>query len=164
MRKKHFNILGLVIVFCGGFLGTVARYLLSHAIQASLGNNWPYDILLINITGAFALSLISTLADASLYISPARRLFLNVGFMGAYTTFSSLALGDFTLLSGEKAMLALLYLLCSIIGGIIAVVLGQILGLRIVQRHTPATAALPELEDITHNEILEEERLSPPSS
>lgn len=154
MIKKHFNLLGLLIVFCGGFLGTIARYLLSHAIQTSLGNNWPYDILLINITGAFALALISTLADASLYINPGRRLFLNVGFMGAYTTFSSLALGDVTLLTGQKAVLALLYLLCSICGGILAVVLGQIIGLRIIQRHA---AAIPELADTARDEILEEE-------
>ncbi|GCE20609.1 fluoride efflux transporter CrcB [Dictyobacter kobayashii] len=134
MQKKHFNWQGLAIVFCGGFLGTISRYLLSHAIQGALGNGWPYDILLINISGAFVLALLSTLADATLFINPARRLFLNVGFLGAYTTFSSLALGDMTLLTSQKALLALLYLFCSICGGIIAVLLGQLIGLRIIQR------------------------------
>lgn len=79
-------------VFCGGFLGTVARYLLSGLIQAGLGKAWPYDILLINITGAFLLACITSLADATFLIGPTRRLFINVGFLGAYTTFSSLSL------------------------------------------------------------------------
>ncbi len=114
----------ILAVFLGGFLGTITRYLLSLLIQSYLGKGWPYDILLINLTGAFLLALFTTLADAAILIGPTRRLFLNVGFLGAYTTFSSLALGDVLLSSNGQWLPALLYLFFSMAGGIIAIMLG----------------------------------------
>ncbi len=68
-----------MIVLCGGFLGAMARYLLSGAIQAELGKGWPYDILFINLTGALLLAFVTPLADATLFIGPTRRLFLTLG-------------------------------------------------------------------------------------
>jgi fluoride exporter len=114
----------ILAVFFGGFLGTIVRYLLSLTIQRYVGNGWPYDILLINLTGAFFLALFTTWADAAILIGPTRRLFLNVGFLGAYTTFSSLALGDMLVSSNGQWLSAFLYLFCSIMGGIVAIMLG----------------------------------------
>ncbi len=118
----------ILAVFSGGFFGTIVRYLLSTLIQAHLGKGWPYDILAINITGAFVLAFITTLADAAVLIGPTRRLVINVGFLGAYTTFSSLALGDVLLFANGRWLLALLYLLLSIGGGIVAVLIGDVVG------------------------------------
>lgn len=124
----------IIAVFCGGFCGTILRALLSTGIQFYLGKAWPYDILLINVTGAFFLALFTTLADATALIGPTRRLFINVGFLGAYTTFSSLALGDILLFSGGQVFLAFLYLLCSFVGGMIAVMLGDWVGQQVVRQ------------------------------
>jgi fluoride exporter len=118
----------ILAVLSGGFLGTITRYLLSIAIQSWLGKNWPYDILLINVTGALALALVTTLADDTVLVSPSRRLFINVGFLGAYTTFSTLALGDVLLSTKHLWLLAILYLVTSIPGGVLAVWLGDWLG------------------------------------
>ncbi len=118
----------LLAVFSGGFFGTIVRYLLSVLIQTHLGKGWPYDILTINITGAFVLACITTLADAAVLIGPTRRLVINVGFLGAYTTFSSLALGDVLLFANGRWLLALLYLFLSIGGGIVAVLTGDVVG------------------------------------
>jgi len=118
----------LLAIFLGGFCGTIARYLLSQLIQSYLGKGWPYDILLINLTGAYFLALFTTLADAAMFINPARRLFLNVGFLGAYTTFSSLALGDILLTSNNQWLSAILYLLFSLTGGLLAINLGILSG------------------------------------
>jgi len=120
-------------VFAGGFLGALARALLSPYIQAYFGKGWPYDILFINLTGAFLLAFLSTLADAAILLGPTRRLFITVGFLGAYTTFSSLMLGDLLLFFAGKSAPALLYLIASIVGGLLAVVLGDLLG-RLVRR------------------------------
>jgi CrcB protein len=141
----------LLAVFCGGFLGTLARALLSTTLQAHFGNGWPYDILLINLTGAFLLAFFTTLADATILIGPTRRLLINVGFMGAYTTFSSLALGDVLLFSKDMWLPAISYLLCSFIGGLLAVLLGDWVALRIIRRVKlirPAPQAI-ELQDDT---------------
>ena len=121
-------------VLAGGFLGAITRYLLSTLIQGYLGKGWPYDILLINITGALVLALITTLADATFLIGPTRRLFINVGFLGAYTTFSSLSLGDVRLLVAGQVVPALAYLLASMLGGLLAVVVGDWLGQELIRR------------------------------
>ncbi len=115
-------------VLGGGFCGALSRYLLNGLIQSYLGKNWPYDILFINLTGALLLAFLTVLAEATFLVGPTRRLFLNVGFLGAYTTFSSLALGDVLLVSGGKMLAALAYLLLSMVGGVVAVLLGDALG------------------------------------
>ena len=132
----------ILAVLCGGFLGTLARYFLSITIQGWLGKSWPYDILLINLSGALFLALVSTLADATFLIGPTKRLFINTGFMGAYTTFSSLALGDVLLLNKDQLLPALLYLVVSLLGGLCAVLLGDWLGQRVLGRFAPGKTAL----------------------
>jgi len=130
----------------GGFLGAMARYLLSLLVQSHLGKAWPYDILLINITGALVLAFVTTLADATFLIGPTRRLFINVGFLGAYTTFSSLALGSILLFAGGNWFPALLYLFLSLLGGILAVLVGDWLGQWVVGwgRRKPPYVAIEE--------------------
>ncbi len=117
--RRFFAVLG------GGFLGTIARYWLSIFVQSHLGKSWPYDIFLINISGALLLAFVTILADTTLLIGPTRRLFINIGFLGAYTTFSSLELGAITLFLNGQWPLALLYLIASFIGGVLAVLLGE---------------------------------------
>ena len=93
-----------------------------------LGKGWPYDIFLINMTGALLLAFLTTLADATFLIGPTRRLFINVGFLGAYTTFSSFALGDVQLATAGHWFAALSYLFISLAVGILAVWCGDALG------------------------------------
>lgn len=124
----------LLAVLCGGFLGTLVRYETSMLIQAWLGTGWPYDILLINLTGACALALLTTLADTTFLIGPTRRLFLTTGVLGAYTTFSSLALGDILLFNKGAWLLALLYLTLSLFGGLGMILLGDRLGQLLITR------------------------------
>jgi CrcB protein len=132
----------VIAVLCGGFCGTVTRYLLGLLIQSSIGKGWPYDIFLINVSGAFVLALVMVLAEARFLVGPTRRLFINVGFIGAYTTFSSLALGDDLLFASGQLLPALLYFFASLWGGVLAVLLGDWLGQWLVRkgRHTPVMA------------------------
>ena len=118
----------ILAVFCGGFLGTLARYGLSMVIQGWFGKGWPADILLINLSGALLLALVTVLADATFLVGPTRRLLINTGFMGAYTTFSSLALGDVLLFKQGQLLPALLYLALSLLGGLCAILSGEWLG------------------------------------
>ncbi len=133
----------ILAVFTGGFCGTIARALLSMLIQSHLGSGWPYDILLINLSGAFLLAFFTTLADGTFLIGPTRRLFINVGFLGAYTTFSSLALGDILQFEKGHWFPGILYLALSIAGGILAVLIGDLCGQfcvkRIRSRNKPAS-------------------------
>jgi protein CrcB len=134
----------LVAVLCGGFLGTLVRYALSMLVQGWLGKAWPYDLLLINVTGSFLLACVTRLAEETFLVGPTRRLFLNVGFLGAYTTFSSFALADVLLLQSARWLPASVYVLLSLPGAMIAVMLGDWLTQRWVsQARRRAQGALP---------------------
>jgi fluoride exporter len=137
----------LSAVLCGGFCGTITRYWLSQLIQAHLGKGWPYDIFLINITGALLLAFITTLADATFLIGPTRRLFISVGFLGAYTTFSSLALGDVQLAMAGHWLSALSYLFISLAIGILAILCGKVLGQWVINRMQACSVAKPSLQE-----------------
>nr|BBH86146.1 putative fluoride ion transporter CrcB [Thermosporothrix sp. COM3] len=115
----------MLAVFCGGFCGTLARYLVVTVLQA---HGWPYDILFANLTGALLFACLTLLADTTDLIGPTRRLVLMTGFCGAYTTFSSLALGDVQLFERGQWLPGLLYLVVSVIGGLLAVYLGSVCG------------------------------------
>jgi CrcB protein len=124
----------LLAVLAGGFLGTLARAGLSLLFQSWWGKGWPVDILLINVSGAFLLALVTVLADATFLVGPTRRLFLTTGFLGAYTTFSSLALGEVLLLGKAAWLAALGYMALSLLGGLAAVLVGNWAGQRVVAR------------------------------
>jgi len=151
----------VMAVFFGGFFGTLMRYLLSTLIQSWLGKNFPFDILFINITGALILALVTVLADATFLVGPTRRLFINIGFLGAYTTFSSMALGDVLLFAHGSWLLALLYVALSLIGGVLAVLLGDWLGHRIIRTaRREKTGKLPVFKLSGNQNEQEEERIA----
>jgi CrcB protein len=114
----------IAFVFVGGFCGTLARYLLSAPLQAlasglPLGARGalPYDILVINLTGAATMGLLYGLVERGAAIPPEARLALGTGFLGAYTTFSSLAYGGDQLLASGAVVAGIVYLAGSVILG-----------------------------------------------
>jgi CrcB protein len=124
----------LLAVLAGGFLGTLVRAGLGLLFQSWWGNGWPVDILLINVSGALLLALVTILADATFLVGPTRRLFLTTGLLGAYTTFSSLALGEVLLLGRAAWLAALGYVALSLLGGMVAVLVGSRAGQMVVAR------------------------------
>lgn len=111
----------VLLVFAGGFCGTLARYLLGLAIHPSLVANGlplPLDILGINLTGALALGLLLGLVEAGAAIAPDARLALGTGFLGAYTTFSTFMYGGARLLSGSAPGWGIAYLIASMVLGV----------------------------------------------
>jgi fluoride exporter len=133
----------LLAVLGGGFCGTITRYEVSACIVGWLGKGWPYDLLLINITGALLLAFVTTLADGTFLVGPTRRLFINVGFLGAYTTFSSFALSSDLLVKSGAWLPAFLYVALSIMGGVLAALLGDWLGLWCISKTRHAAARSP---------------------
>ncbi len=77
-----------LLVGAGGFLGAVARFLLNVWATGRYGNQFPWATFGINVSGSFLLGLLMTLFLAR-FLSDPWRLFLMVGFLGAYTTFST---------------------------------------------------------------------------
>lgn len=132
----------IALVFAGGFCGTLARYFLSAPLLLAEASSlpgaragFPFDILAVNLSGAFALGLLCGLVERRMRVPPEVKLFLATGFLGAYTTFGTLVYGgDRLVVSGEGA-LAVAYWAGSIALGIAAVRLGVgSAGLMVAQR------------------------------
>ena len=78
-----------LVVGMGGFLGASARYLLGGAIYRWLPATFPWATFVINVTGCFGIGFVVGLAEERMVLGPTTRLFLTVGVLGGYTTFSS---------------------------------------------------------------------------
>jgi len=114
----------------GGFLGANARYWLGEWVQARWGAAFPWATFLINVSGSFVLGLLVALLAARTAFphAPVLRLALAVGFLGAYTTFSTFTMETLTLMSGGAWLRAFGNMFGSLAAGMLAVWLGTTLG------------------------------------
>lgn len=116
---------GLFPVMVGGAIGAGARHLVGQVMLARLGPGFPWWTLSINITGSLLMGLlIGWLARSG--GSDTTRLFLGVGILGGFTTFSSFSLEYWTLFERGQIAQAAAYVLASVIVGIAACGLGML--------------------------------------
>jgi CrcB protein len=121
-------LLPYLAVGIGAFLGANARFLVAGWAADRLGTAFPYGTLVINVSGSFAIGLFLTLIGGRFVTPPIVRLFIAVGFLGGYTTFSTYAFESLALLQARASVAALLNVVGSVILGLLAVVLGSIVG------------------------------------
>jgi fluoride exporter len=121
-----------VPTFCGiaiaGALGALARYGLEGVVSRRLPTAFPWGTLAVNVSGALALGFLFTLTTERLLVAPWLRSALAIGFLGAYTTFSTFSLETFRLLEDGARGLALLNAAASVALGLVAVYAGVVLG------------------------------------
>lgn len=111
-----------VIGLAGG-LGALARYMLGRFIAERAGAEFPFGTLLINVTGAFVIGLLFASAARKL-VSPAWQTVLATGFLGGYTTFSTMSWEGVQLVRGGSSHLSLLYFGSNLLLGLLAAILG----------------------------------------
>ncbi len=109
----------------GGFLGAIARYWLSGFIYQWLGTDFPYGTLVVNVLGAFLLGFFMTAVLRGVAI-PARNV-ITIGFLGAFTTFSTFSYETVVLLQQGELLRGVGNVVMSIVLGVVAVILGIIL-------------------------------------
>ncbi|HEY3724361.1 MAG TPA: fluoride efflux transporter CrcB [Acidimicrobiia bacterium] len=107
----------------GGMLGTPARYALERIIHVAPGT-FPWSTFTVNITGCFVLGALLTLIVERWPPSRYVRAFAVVGFLGAYTTFSTYTVEAATLTKDGHALVALAYVVASLVVGLLAVFAG----------------------------------------
>jgi CrcB protein len=111
----------------GGFVGANARYLLGGWVATRFGSAFPYGTLVINVTGSFVLGLIAGTLEGHT-LPPAVRLALAIGFVGAYTTFSTWTYETVRLIQSGSWLLAILNTAGSLFIGLVAAVGGLVTG------------------------------------
>jgi CrcB protein len=114
----------------GGILGANARYWFGGWIQQRWGAAFPWGTLVVNASGSFLLGLLMALVTERFVTpyTPVLRLALGIGFLGAYTTFSTFAYETLVQLETASWSVAVLNLLGSVAGGLLAAWLGLRLG------------------------------------
>ena len=121
----------VLIVFAGGGLGAVARHLINLSVSRVIGSDFPWGVMLINISGSVIMGMAAAYfafkADAAW--SQPLRLFLTTGILGGYTTFSAFSLDVALLWERGEPLHALVYVL----GSVILSVLGLFAGLAVIR-------------------------------
>ena len=111
------------LIALGGSLGAVARYGVATWVYQQTGATFPWGTFVINVTGSFAIGFLAELFETAL-VPAGWRSFLTIGFLGAYTTFSTFSLETYNLLRDGELRLATGNVLLSTVTALIAVILG----------------------------------------
>jgi len=119
-------MLNCLIVGLGGGLGAMVRYLIG-LIPLNEGFTFPIKTFAINVLGSFLIGLVVALSLRMSGLNDKSILFLKAGFCGGFTTFSTFALESSLLIKDGHLTLAILYISLSILAGILALLLAQIL-------------------------------------
>jgi fluoride exporter len=114
----------LILIGIGSFIGGICRFLTQQFFQKHYPHYLPLGTLSVNILGCFIIGVVYALSSKGNILSPELRLFLATGICGGYTTFSSFAYENITLLQDGELFYFGLYILLSVAIGLLAVYMG----------------------------------------
>lgn len=117
----------LILIGVGGCIGSICRYLSQQYVQNNYPSSIPLGTLLVNLTGCFIIGMVYALSEKGNIISPELRIFLVTGFCGGFTTFSSFAYENVSMVLDGEFYYTALYVLISVIIGFGAVHAGILL-------------------------------------
>lgn len=121
-------MLKYMMVGVGGFLGAIARFWLDGYVNERLGSGFPYGTFIINCSGSFLIGLVLTLVADRAHWNPHWRYLIAIGFIGAYTTFSTFEYETLRMVQGSEFLIAGLYVGLSVVLGFVSVWLGSVAG------------------------------------
>ncbi len=116
-----------LLIAIGGALGSVTRYLVGSAVFNRMGTRFPYGTFVINLTACLIIGFFLAAAGRRAEVNPALRFLIPIGFVGAYSTFSTFEWETFVHLRTGDFLVAALYVSLSILLGLLAVWLGVVL-------------------------------------
>ena len=114
-------MLQVIAIACGGALGALSRYFVIGLVTEWLGKDFPFGTLFVNVLGSFLIGILYVVVVLKMHVSPELKSILVVGFLGAFTTFSTFSLEAFNFISQGLLLSAVTYILSSVILCILAV-------------------------------------------
>ena len=112
------------MIALGGAAGALARYQIAAMIQGRIPAGFPWGTFVVNITGGLVMGAVMTLLTERLVVHPNWRFLIPIGFVGAYTTFSTFEWETYRLVRDGSWWLALANVLVSVLAGFVGVLLG----------------------------------------
>ena len=119
----------IILVGIGGFIGAVFRFLLSGFVHRLVPlSEFPFGTLAVNVVGCLLIGLLNGLAETRQVIGPELRLFLMIGMLGGFTTFSAFGYETLELIRDAEVSRAMGNVFLQVLLGLVAVWLGDMLG------------------------------------
>lgn len=120
-------MMNYIVVFAGGGIGSVARYMVATWIGQRWGRSFPFGTFIVNVSGSFLIGLLMTLMAERFLENPEWRLLIVVGGLGGYTTFSTFEYETGKLMADGELIYAALNIVLSVIAGFAALKLGDVI-------------------------------------
>lgn len=121
-----------IAIAFGGAAGAILRWLMTNGMYRWFGRDFPWGTLSVNVLGSFAMGLLVLLFIERVDPAPALRLGVLVGFLGAFTTFSSFAVETVHLIQDDAPLRAFLYVFASVGACVTAVLAGMLVARQII--------------------------------
>lgn len=126
--RKGGRVSQVLSIAAGGAIGALMRFWASNGVYALLGRGFPYGTLVVNVTGSLVMGFLYILFLERMDVSPEFRGALLIGFLGAFTTFSTFSIETINLIEQADYLKAGLNMLISVVACVGACWLGVILG------------------------------------
>ena len=117
-----------LLVFLGGGIGTLARYWTSGVVYRLWGNNFPYGTYLENLAGCFLIGLLMTGFEERFIVNPSLRIFLTIGILGGFTTFSTFSFETISMMRDAEYFYACMNIGVTVVTCLGSTYLGTVIG------------------------------------
>jgi len=121
-------VLKFVVVFVGGGIGAAMRYWMDGAVQRWTGSGLPYGTFVVNSLGCLIIGVLMTTLEERFLGNPALRIFLTIGFLGGFTTFSTFSYETVEMIRGAEYFYAAVNVSLTVISCLAATYVGTIIG------------------------------------
>ena len=115
-----------LMIALGGAMGAVARYQVAAAVQSRVPVGFPYGTFVVNVSGCLVMGFVTALLAERLVVHPNWRFLIPIGFIGAYTTFSTFEMETFLAVTERSWLIASANVIGSVIAGYVALWAGVI--------------------------------------
>lgn len=122
------RMMQIVAIAGGGAVGALMRFWVAGWVYGLLGRGFPWGTLVVNVSGSLVMGLLYVLLVERMNVAPEWRALLLVGFLGAFTTFSTFSLETLNLIEDGQLLRAMMNVLLSVVLCIAAAWVGMVLG------------------------------------